>query len=79
MLLLSVIIVLNTFDSTSASCNAPFRQVGENCYFYEPTLFVSNYNTAREFCATLGGHLAIVKNFEENQLIVDGLLIENGM
>ena len=41
-------------------------------------MLVTNYNTASEFCASLGGYLAMIKDGGENRLILDELLVGNG-
>ncbi len=39
---------------------------------------MSSWDDASSVCESLGGHLAVIKDEQENQLIIDSLLVDNG-
>lgn len=47
-----------------------------NGHYYKIFEFGLNFNEARKFCLSVGGHLATAENFNENEIIQE--LINNG-
>ena len=62
------------FSVSTDACDPPFEMIEGGCYYCNPDLFVSSYDTATEFCADQGGVMAVVKSGNENRAIIQNLL-----
>ncbi|XP_052779953.1 perlucin-like [Mya arenaria] len=58
------------YTSQPVSCGPGWYEYGSSCYIVETTV-TSTWQTARDDCAALGAHLAVITDAAENTFIVN--------